>query len=358
MGNRRGRLIIKEEKIQILKWIKEATEAGASQASASEILEISPRTLQRWKKEGHLEDKRLIRKSIPHNRLTEQEKENILTMVNQPNYAHLSPSQIVPLLADKGEYLASESTIYRLLKKAGQLGHRSSSKAPSFYRPKALIAKEPNQIYSWDITYLTSDIKGRFFYLYLIMDVYSRKIVGWQVYDRESSHYASDVLESAYIEENIKAGQVILHSDNGGPMKGATMLATLQKLGVIPSFSRPSVSNDNPYSESLFRTLKYSPRYPQKPFTSLQDARIWVSIFVHWYNNEHLHSGIKFITPAQRHRGEDEQILKRRAEVYQKAKNHNPHRWSGKIRNWGKIHEVLLNPEKCKSMSNPSRAAA
>lgn len=253
------------------------------------------------------------------------------------------------MLADEGNYLASESTMYRLLRKVKQLRHRTASNPRNLYKPKAVIATMPNKVYSWDITYLKSSLRGAFFYLYFIMDVYSRKIVGWQVYDRESSEYASDVLEGACIAEGVKKNQLLLHSDNGSPMKGATMLATLQKLGVIPSFSRPSVSNDNPYSESLFRTLKYSSIYPERPFESLREAREWVNKFVSWYNCHHLHSGIKFITPEQRHNGYDDEILKQRTKVYLKAKKRFPNRWSKGIRNWDKIKEVKLNPDKCKN---------
>jgi transposase InsO family protein len=225
--------------------IQEACEAGASQRAACNTLGITPKTIRRWK--NKLEDARATRKIIPHNKLSIEEREQILKIVNLPEYANLSPATIVPKLADDGKYLASESTIYRVLREENQLTHRSASRPKNIYRPKAIIAIKPNQVYSWDITYLGSTIKGMFFYLYLIMDIYSRKIVGWQVYDRENSEYASDVLEATCIEENIKKDQVILHSDNGSPMKGATMLATLQKLGVIPSFNRPSVSNDNPF---------------------------------------------------------------------------------------------------------------
>jgi transposase InsO family protein len=157
--------------------------------------------------------------------------------------------------------------------------------------------------------------------------------------------------------EGIKSDQVTLHSDNGSPMKGATMLATLQQLGVIPSFSRPSVSNDNPYSESLFRTLKYRPEYPEKPFAGLVAARDWVQSFVHWYNTEHFHSAIKFITPEQRHAGEDREILEKRKAVYEQAKSRNPNRWSGDIRNWNPVKEVGLNPEKKKTKSEEKMRA-
>ncbi len=138
----------------------------------------------------------------------------------------------------------------------------------------------------------------------------------------------------------------MLHSDNGSPMKGATMLATLQKLGVVPSFSRPSVSDDNPYSESLFRTLKYGPSYPNQPFQSLESAREWLHEFVQWYNQQHRHSAIHFVTPNQRHEGKDHAILEQRKEVYAAARTRNPARWSGAIRNWDRIENVWLNPPK------------
>ena len=339
----------KKGRIQILDLINEACENGANQQTSCDILGISPRTIQRWKKVPKSNDRRINGKNTPHNKLSVTEEEKILKTINQPEFENLTPAVIVPMLADKGKYLASESTIYRLLKKAKQLRHRAISKPRNIYKPKAVVATKPNEVYSWDITYLKSDLRGAFFYLYFIMDVYSRKVVGWQVYDRESSEYASDVLEGACLDEGIKKNQVLLHSDNGSPMKGATMLATLQRLGVMPSFSRPSVSNDNPYSESLFRTLKYSSIYPEKPFESLQAAREWVNKFVDWYNCQHLHSGIKFITPEQRHNGDDDKILRKRTEVYIKAKKRFPHRWGKKIRNWNKIKEVNLNPEKCKN---------
>jgi transposase InsO family protein len=183
------------------------------------------------------------------------------------------------------------------------------------------------------------------------MDVYSRKIVGWQVYDAESSALAADLMTDIFQREGILRNQVTLHSDNCSPMKGATMLATLQALGVIPSFSRPSVSNDNPYSESLFRTLKYRPDYPANAFENVNGARHWVEGFVSWYNLEHLHSSIQFVTPDQRHRRLDEAVLAKRVDVYRRAKEQNPSRWSGATRNWAPVTHVYLNPEKEKSLA-------
>ena len=203
----------------------------------------------------------------------------------------------------------------------------------------------PDQLFSWDITYRPTPTKGIYFYLYLFMDIFSRKIVGWQVHDVESSELAGEVIRDICKRENIAPNQVVLHSDNGSPMKGATMLATLQTLGVMPSFSRPAVSNDNPYSESLFKTMKYRPVYPRKAFANILAARQWVGTFVAWYNHEHRHSGIAFVTPAQRHAGLDGDLLRQRVKVYEAAKAQHPERWSGATRNWNPVSIVHLNPD-------------
>jgi len=186
--------------------------------------------------------------------------------------------------------------MYRLLRTLKMNQHRQGSNPSHRHSPETFTACGPNQIWSWDITYLPSTVKGQFFYLYMVMDLYSRKAVACQVYESESGEFASDLITDACFREKISKDQVILHSDNGSPMKSATMLAKLQDLGIMPSFSRPSVSNDNPFSESLFRTLKYRPNYPEKPFENVIEARAWADNFVVWYNTVHLHSSINFIT--------------------------------------------------------------
>lgn len=211
-----------------------------------------------------------------------------------------------------------------------------------FSRP--LCATAPNQLYSWDITYLPTKIKGKHYYLYLFLDLYSRYIVGWQVYETESSEQASQVMQDICRRENIQPKQVTLHSDNGSPMKGASMLATLQTLGVMPSYSRPSVSNDNPYSEALFKTFKYRHSYPRNGFEDLMQARSFVGQFVHWYNHEHHHSALKFVTPASRHSEADKAILAKRNTLYVASKQKYPSRWSRHTRNWQPITIVHLNP--------------
>jgi transposase InsO family protein len=177
-------------------------------------------------------------------------------------------------LADQGRYVASESTLYRLLHQAGQMTHRQLGRTPSKRsKPRALMAQQPDQIYCWDITYLPTQLRGTHYYLYLFVDLFSRKIVGWQVFDSESAQRASDLLQDICARQGIAPGQLVVHSDNGSPMKGETMLATMQRLGVAASRSRPSVSNDNPYSESLFRTLKYRPELPITPIGALVQRR-------------------------------------------------------------------------------------
>jgi putative transposase len=307
---------------------------------------VSERTIQRWRLQDS-GDRRRVRPGQPANKLSTQEREQVLDIANSKEFRDLSPKQIVPLLADKGQFVASESTFYRILREENQMNHRHSSR-PATARPQGHVATGPCQVWSWDITYLKSAIRGQFFYLYLFLDVWSRKIVSAEVYANESSEHSAQLFADTCSTYRIDPLTLALHSDNGGPMKGATMLATLQSLGVMPSFSRPHVSDDNPYSESLFRTLKYRPGYPSQPFSSLEDAREWVKSFVNWYNCEHLHSSIRFITPDDRHFGREKSILENRKLVYQNARRQNPGRWTKKLRNWEPVTVVRLN-------SNPQK---
>ena len=325
--------------------ITEAVLNGARLRKACAIIGISTRTLQYWRVNGLVDQRQVVRKA-PVNKLSNDELERVLAVCNSDEFCNKSPKQIVPALADRGHFLASESSFYRILRRAQQLHHRGRSAQPvKRERPKPYVTTRSNQIWSWDITYLASNIRGKFYYLYLLMDIYSRKIVGWEVYENESSEQAAIVLRRARFAETLPLNhELVLHSDNGSPMKGATMLATMQKMGVVPSFSRPSVSNDNPFSESLFKTLKYVPAYPTKPFASLDEARKWMATFCSWYNHSHRHSGLKFVTPIQRHDGKDIDILKQREKVYQQAKKIHPERWARQIRNWQHEATVKLNP--------------
>ena len=321
------------------------------------MLGLTLRTVQRWEQHG-TRDQRKGSRAVPANKLKESERERVLEIVNSPEFAASNPSQIVPTLADRGTYLCSESTFHRILREEKMNVHRQMSKPAKKERPEPHIATAPNQVWSWDITYLPTQIKGLFFYMYMVLDIYSRKIVACQVFSVESGELASELIMDACLREGISKDQLVLHSDNGAPMKSATMLAKLQELGVMPSFSRPSVSDDNPYSESAFRTMKYHPTYPQHPFGSLENARQWADGFVNWYNHHHLHSGIRFVAPADRHEGKDVEILKKRHEVYRLAQKKHPERWSGNTRDWNPIARVALNKAKCKQKEVDSRKFA
>lgn len=332
--------------------IDEAVEAGAKRCNACEILCISERTYKRWSDErnanGISEDKRpMAERPVPDNRISDEERQEIVDICNSPEYASMSPCEIVPALADEGVYIASESTFYRVLREEKMQNHRGRSAAPSRKHPTTYCATASNQVWMWDITYLNGAHKGMYYYLYLFSDLFDRDIVGWEVFEEESAEHASELIRRITLAQGRLSTQpLVLHSDNGSPMKGATMLATLYQLGITPSNSRPRVSNDNPYAESLFKTLKYRPDYQPKGFSSLQEAREWVADFVNWYNNEHHHSGLNFLTPEQRRSGEGDRILANRHAVYEAAKAAHPERWKGRAtRDWTLEQAVYLNPE-------------
>lgn len=340
--------------------ITEAEAAGGRLAVASEALGLSVRTVERWRA-GAQEDQRRGPTTRPANKLTMEERREVLATVNSARFRDRSPNEIVPLLADEGRYLASESTVYRILREENQLKHRECSKAPQRRTTKAHIATGPNQVWSWDITYLPSAKRGAFFYLYLVMDVWSRKVMAWEVNEMESSEHAAALIKRTCTALGIDGTGLVLHSDNGGPMKGTTMVAMLEWLGISASFSRPGVSDDNPFSEAIFRTLKYRPDYPARPFPDLAAARAWVDAFVAWYNTDHLHSGIRFVTPHDRHERRDVTVLARRHAVYQRARAAHPDRWSRSTRCWHAIADVHLNPGRSttgtKDTSQPKQLA-
>jgi transposase InsO family protein len=329
----------------ILRLLAKALEDGAEQGEACQILGVDETTVQRWRRQPGGADRRAGPIHEPKNKLAPAEYAEVRAIVTSPEFRDLAPSQIVPRLADQGIYVASESTIYRILRKEEMQHHRGTSRPPrKRHRPREHRATGPNQVWSWDITYLRSPVKGMFFYLYVAIDVWSRKIVGWTIEVSESPEHSSRFLAATCAREGVEPGQLVIHSDNGGPMKGATLLATLQALGVATSFSRPSVSNDNPFSESNFSTMKCRPAFPDGPFKSIEDARAWMTAFVRWYNTEHRHSGIRFVTPEERHSGRQAALLERRKVVYAKARAARPERWARSTRNWEPIEEVVLNP--------------
>ena len=322
--------------------IDEATRAGCRRRVACEALGLTLRTLERWERQG-LRDRRKGSRASPGNALSVTEREQIIDVLNSEQYQDMSPHQIVPDLADQGIYMASESTVYRIMREEKLNKHRQASRPARNRKPEPLVATEVNQIWSWDITLLPRPVHGLYWYLYMTMDLFSRKIVAWQIHDRECSELAASLITEGCYIEGVERDQLTLHSDNGGPMKSSTMLATLKALGVMGSFSRPSVSDDNAYSEALFRTLKYRPGYPSKPFSDITQARQWVEGFVNWYNHEHRHSAIKYVTPAQRHSGLDASILQNRHELYKQAQAKRSERWTTRTRDWSYIAKVTLN---------------
>ena len=342
----------------ILSLVSEARRAGARLKPACETIGLTVRTIQRWCKQGSGGDRRGAPHREPPNKLSAAERQEVLEVLSSPTYRDLSPNQIVPRLADQGIYLASEATMYRLLREEALLAHRERSRPAVLRRPQQRLATGPNQLWSWDITYLPTPVRGSFFYLYLILDVWSRKIMGARVFRQESMDLAAELFEQTCQRQDLDPQGIVLHADNGGPMKGSTMLATLRRLGVVASFSRPRVSDDNPYSEALFRTLKYRPEYPSGPFASLEAANLWVEGFLAWYNGQHLHSGIRFVTPEHRHSGQEKKILERRQGVYERARRRHPRRWSGATRNWDPIETVALNPEKKAEETDLTQVAA
>lgn len=332
-----------EEKQQALELVKEATAAGARKEKACETIGVSIRAFQRWDRRCTLDARKGAAKRIPR-KLTEEERQMVIDTACGQRYKDLNPYEIVALLAENGVYIASERTFYRVLKAEGLLHHRGNVK-PSVRRPEPeeLVATGPNQIWSWDITWLKTDVRGIFYYCYMIKDIWTKEIVGWEIHDREDDELAAAMFKRLQMKHAMKG--LYLRSDNGDPMKGATMLMTLYNLGVIPSYSRPRVSNDNPYIESLFKTLKYTAGYPGH-FKDMDNARTWMANFVNWYNTEHRHSAIGYVTPYQRRSGGYREIFEKRNATLASAKKKNPERWFKKQRVWGCNDKVYLNPGK------------
>ena len=332
--------------------IQKARDAGARLQQVCDVAGIDARTLQRWNAQEGLtkgDGRPTALRPAPAHALSADERAKLLNVANEPRFCAVPPARIVPMLADEGVYLASESTFARVLRAHGQTVHRGRAKAPRAKRPPTThIASAVSQVWCWDMTYLPATVIGRWFHLYLILDLYSRKIVGWEVHANDSSDHAVHLVRRTALAEGIAALAVkpVLHGDNGSTLKATTVLSMLEWLGVKPSYSRPRVSDDNAYAESLFRTAKYRPEFPVKGFATLEAARDWGTAFVHWYNVEHKHSGIRYVSPQQRHAGEDHAILAARHALYTTAKESHPARWSGNTRNWQPIGAVTLNPER------------
>jgi putative transposase len=312
-----------------------------------EVVGLSLRTLQRWSREqdGGL-DRRHGPRTVPGNKLSEHEERRLLRVLTSPEHRDLSPRQVIPALAEQGTYIASEATAYRVLHKHDLQKHRENTRPAARNKPDELVATAPNQVYCWDITYLKARPLGTFYYLYLVTDIFSRRIVAARVHEVENDEKAAILFAEVQRREGLAPGQTTLHADNGGAMKGATLKATLERLGILASYSRPRVSDDNPYVESLFGTMKTRVGYPSKPFETIGAAQAWVDRFVRWYNEEHRHSALNWMTPMARNTGKECDLLRRRQETYLEARMRHPERWSRGIRNCSPASAVTLNPTK------------
>jgi len=341
-----------EDRQILVRDIEQACADGARLAPACALAGIDAGTLRRWKAGDGLRrgDRRPdADRPVPSHALSEAERARIIAVANEPRFAETPPARIVPALADEGIYIASESSFHRVLRAHGQMNRRGRAQPPRTSRPPTThIATRPGDVWCWDVTFLPAQIQGCWFYFYVILDLYSRKIVDFEVHDTDSAEHAAHLARRTALAEGVHAmpARPVLHGDNGATLKATTVLAMLHWLGIKPSYSRPRVSDDNAFAEALFRTAKYRPEFPLKGFADLDSARLWAMRFVRWYNHEHRHSGIRYVTPAQRHVGQDRRLLTARHALYQDARDRNPRRWSGPTRNWTPVGVVTLNPER------------
>jgi len=333
---------------ELVTQIREAHTQGARLELACAEVGISIRTLERWVDGPDAEPRGDGRPTAirpePINKLSHAEREQVLQTCMTPRFADIPPTQIVPILADEGTYIASESSFYRILKANQCQHHRGRAQLRRPREPKRHLARRPRSVWCWDVTYLPSTVRGAFFYLFAVIDLYSRKLVGWEVHESEGGDQAAELIERTKWREGVRDGMVILHSDNGAAQRSFTLQAKLRELGIEPSYSRPGVSNDNPHIESWFRTAKYVPSYPHRGFTDIEHARQWVLRLVTWYNTEHRHREIGYVTPEQRHTGQSHMVLQARRALYERAKAAHPERWRRKIRSWSEPDHVWLSP--------------
>ena len=309
-----------------------ARKEKVSERTTCTFLGITRRTIQNWRRWGNRDRRKGSSRYVAH-RLSEEEELAVYVEATAPRFADKTPEQIVATLSQEGIYIASASTMYRILRKRKALGHRRESKKPNTGKKSTpMHVTAPDQVWSWDITWLKTDVAGIFLYAYTIIDLFDRSIVGWTVELIESDEHAKTLF--ARIIRDLKVVPLIVHADNGGPMRGVTLAVFLDKLGISRSYSRPRCSDDNAHIESFHKTLKYTAGYP-KFFTSLEHARTWYADFIHWYNNEHLHSGLGYVTPLQKRTGEAEAIYELRDSTIREARERNPLRWrQGKTREY------------------------
>jgi transposase InsO family protein len=310
-------------------------------------LQISRATLYR-------QDKGIVRNAEsqqPHNAISLDQKQEILDLLHSERFIDSTPYEVFYTLLDEGQYIASIRTMYRILLALGESNERRSIRNHRDAIKPELIATGANRVWSWDITKLLSFNRFMYFHLYVIIDIFSRYVVGWMIAERECQDFAKQLIQKTTLKHGIQPGQLTIHSDNGPSMTSQTVSQLLDKIGVIKTHNRPYTSNDNPFSESHFKTLKYCPEFPER-FETLGDAEKFCREFFNWYNNIHYHSGILFLKPISVHFGEAENILKNRHQVLLSAYEKNPARFNHKIPTLKKLKPVYINPPKTESENN------
>lgn len=305
--------------------MNELIDAGISQRQACHSISTSRATWHRWRKKVP-PSFQLVRSGIQPHALSASERAGVLALCNSERFCNSAPRAIVATLLDEGRYLASASTFYRILGAEGQLHERRAiATHPARVKPE-LLTTTPNELWSWDITKLPGPAKWTWFNLYLVLDVFSRFIVAWEVATRESAAIAKALFSVAAHEQGVQPGQLHVHADGGPAMKAKSLALLFADLGISKSHSRPHVSNDNPFSEAHFKTLKYRPEFPEF-FPSVEAARTFMPQLVHWYNYQHPHSGLAFLTPADVHFGRAQTVLARRNAVLQQVWKQHPRRF-------------------------------
>jgi putative transposase len=322
--------------------------------SACETLDFPRATFYRNRKEAPCTS---IKRPAPPLSLSQQERAYVLDILNSERFQDKSPYEVYPALLDEGMHCCSISTMYRILGAHDQVKERRKQvQRPAYTKPE-LLATGPNQLWSWDITKLKSVSKWTYFYLYVIIDVFSRYVVGWLVAHREQKSLASKMIEESCIKQNISPGQLTVHADRGSSMKSKEVAQLLCDLGVVKSHSRPHVSNDNPFSEAQFKTLKYSPEFPGT-FGCIEDARAFCKDFFNWYNTCHYHTGIGMMIPEHLHYGTADAIFQNRSDTLLTAFNQHPERFKNKLPKPPALPEAVWinNPQKAVKLTDPIRA--
>lgn len=313
-------------------------------ATLCDSLQISRATLYRNTGEG-VQSCAANLPAAPHNAISDAERERILEILHSVRFVDATPYEVFYTLLDEGHYIASIRTLYRILLEVGESKDRRHQRNHKNAIKPELIATAPNQVWSWDITKLLTFNRFMYFHLYVIIDIFSRYAVGWMIADRECQHLAKKLIQETTLKHGIQPGQLTIHSDNGPSMTSQTVSQLLDKIGVLKTHNRPYTSNDNPFSESQFKTMKYCPEFPER-FESLKHAEEFGIKFFNWYNNEHYHSGILFLKPSSVHFGKADEVLKNRHEVLLQAYEENAARFNKKMPTLKKLKPVYINPPK------------